>query len=338
MLILDNACTSSSLLKMIYFALEVSKYVFIIIPIGLIIMLSIDLLKNVMATDQEEVTKNNKTAIRRVMMAVVIFLIPTIARTAFNLLDYNSIMEDITTCVANANVEIIKEYEDAEEEIRSIKEEERLLELANKNKLTDPETGKKIVPGKNNSNNNDDNDDSRDNEIVTNANAQAYLDALEKMSDKVKKAYKTGNKWEWNWTTPHSFTYHQKHKRKTTCIGMVAIGLIEIGVLKSGQYIQPPKYGFGPRNGADSRVKKYLKLTKIKYKSSLKSLIKQKKIKPGDIIIYRGHENVYAGNGKFYDGGSQQTSGKCHGCKFKTFGPVSKDNRSDVYAIYSFKE
>lgn len=133
---LREFCETSSVLKVIMFIQELLKIVFFVVPIGLIIMLSVDLAKNVITGKEDEMKKNVNVAIKRVIMAVVIFFIPTIVNFVNGIvqdsvggnLDYNE-------CLTNANKEYITIAESEEKT-------EKYLEALNRksNTVEDIET------------------------------------------------------------------------------------------------------------------------------------------------------------------------------------------------------
>lgn len=93
MLLLD-ACDNVSLLSIIYYAKEILKYVFILIPTVLILMVTIDIARNVISKDDSSVKSNLKLAVKRIIYAVVIFLIPSIVSFAMNVLVGSNVKYD----------------------------------------------------------------------------------------------------------------------------------------------------------------------------------------------------------------------------------------------------
>ena len=113
-LILEGACENIGVLQTILFIKQLLKIVFILIPIGLIVMISVDFAKNVMASREDDMKKNLNLAIKRVMMAVALFLIPTLANFVVGLVDdvlESSIMKDFDKCwgVTSTSIEEQKE-------------------------------------------------------------------------------------------------------------------------------------------------------------------------------------------------------------------------------------
>lgn len=75
------------LLKVIVFVKQLLNVVFIAIPIGLIVMLMVDLAKNVMAGKEDDQRKNIQIALKRVIYAVVIFFVPYVVNLAMKIVD-----------------------------------------------------------------------------------------------------------------------------------------------------------------------------------------------------------------------------------------------------------
>lgn len=120
-----NICTNSSVLRVIMFLSNLIKMIFILVPIGLILMISVDFAKNVVTNDESSMKKNVSVALKRILMAVVLFFIPTIVGFAINLV--NGEEKDVIfegeeatylDCIANANSEKIAEYEQMEADLK----------------------------------------------------------------------------------------------------------------------------------------------------------------------------------------------------------------------------
>lgn len=73
-----EACQNPDILRVIFYIKEILSVVFIIVPIGLIVMIGIDFFKNVTAGKEDEMKKNLGIAIKRIIYCVFIFFVPTI--------------------------------------------------------------------------------------------------------------------------------------------------------------------------------------------------------------------------------------------------------------------
>lgn len=119
-----DACTSSAVLKIILFVETLLKYVCYIIPMGLIVMVSLDFAKNVMSMKDDEFQKNLKLAIKRIIFAVGFFLVPILAKFSINLVS-NSAIGEYESCLQNT--QYISYYEELEKMQKQLdlEEEER---------------------------------------------------------------------------------------------------------------------------------------------------------------------------------------------------------------------
>ena len=111
-----EACTNPDVLKVIFFIWEILKILFIVVPIGLIIMIGVDFFKNVTASKDDNMKKNLQLVIKRLIYCVAMFFVPTI----INIVNYvvGVALEDTkinyTECLTNANSEKIKSLIDSQ--------------------------------------------------------------------------------------------------------------------------------------------------------------------------------------------------------------------------------
>lgn len=345
MFAIANPCETSSVLRTIHFILEIIKIVMILVPIGLVIMISVDFAKNIISSE-EEMEKNKKLAIKRLIMCIFLFLVPTIVKTTFNTLFDSDIMVNYTQCIANARTDAILRFEEQEAFFEEIVENNMVAP-------TDPESTRVII-SKNNSNGETSvkDNNSEDNDSTTiNADTREFVNALDKMSQVVERARKTGKHWKYsNSGTSGSFdTALSNNNKKTNCAKYVSWGLVKIGILKKGQSFYKC-YGGSHCSGnnivysgdnAKKRMEKNLSYIKGDGETAAK-LIKNKKIIKGDIILWKNeqHTNVYAGNNKWYDAGRWAANGAKGDLKFNTFGPVKIPslNHWRVWKILRIKE
>jgi len=88
--IMAEMCTNdweNSLSRVFYIIGQVLNFIRIIVPILLILFGSIDLMKAVMASKDDEIKKAQGTLIKRAIYAVVIFFIPAIANLLIGLVN-----------------------------------------------------------------------------------------------------------------------------------------------------------------------------------------------------------------------------------------------------------
>ena len=121
---LTDVCTNSNVLRVMLFLINLIRIIFFAVPIGLIVMTSVDLAKNVITSKEDEMKKNVNVAIKRIIMAVVIFFIQPIVSFAINGLGDNGV--EFTKCITNATKENIDYYESLEKEEKEIEEGSRI--------------------------------------------------------------------------------------------------------------------------------------------------------------------------------------------------------------------
>ena len=79
-----DACENVNVLKVYYYVKELLNIIFFLIPVALILMVTIDFAKNVISKDEEAMKANTSLGLKRIIYAVVIFLIPFVVRMAIN--------------------------------------------------------------------------------------------------------------------------------------------------------------------------------------------------------------------------------------------------------------
>jgi len=104
-----DACTNPDILKVIYFFQLMLDIVKIIIPIGLIIMGMIDFSKSVITNDESAQKKNVSIFIKRIIYAVLIFIVPWIVEVIMIWLGNITEKVNFTDCLENT--EYIEHYE-----------------------------------------------------------------------------------------------------------------------------------------------------------------------------------------------------------------------------------
>lgn len=111
-----NICENPDILRLIHFTLKILDLVFLVIPMALIVIITIDLVKNVFGEDKE-VKGNNKRIITRIVFAVVLFFVPTITNIIMNTLEVAGITSEYQTCLKNAeSIDTINALEQAQKQ------------------------------------------------------------------------------------------------------------------------------------------------------------------------------------------------------------------------------
>lgn len=111
MLFLTEVCKNPNILRIILFVKELLKVLLFIIPIGVILMVSLDLLQSVIAKNTDEMKKKSSIAIKRVITCIIIFLIPTIVDFTVVVIEEAIGKTNWLTCYKNATQIKIKEFQ-----------------------------------------------------------------------------------------------------------------------------------------------------------------------------------------------------------------------------------
>ncbi len=166
MYIITSICNIPAVLKIMKFILTLLNIIRFIIPMILIVMVMIDIAKNVIAGTEDIMKKNINIAIRRVLIGIAIFLVPTFVSASINLLGStgNKVLKTYSKCEKNINniEEVEKKYEDKQK--KEIEKYEKKLEKKNKKILKNKEVKYEAFNISDVSNNNDFTNDSINNE------------------------------------------------------------------------------------------------------------------------------------------------------------------------------
>lgn len=348
MLFLNTACENSAFLQAIYIVKEIMNVAFLLIPMGLIVMISVDFFQGVIS--KEDDLKNNKAmkiAFKRVLMCIGLFLVPTIVNLMMGLLSDASINISIDECWNNATPSKIKVFAEMEKKLMAAEEKERLDNIK-KNMKSDPKIEKKTITDNNSDNNssngagagisNSNNTSSSDvvDSSEVSATAQEFINLLDKYSDYIKnnsKHFKNSN--EHNPTTFGSVKSRVNNggSVNVNCVSPTMWGLRKMKLINSNFYSTTNGVFRGSTTGKFNK-----KLTKITNLNGmlLKDAAKKDLLKPGDIISNAtfDHTFVYAGykDGKVYvyeAGGNAKGKGYGNiGCGPFTVGQYNKKKKN----------
>jgi len=109
---LVNQCGGVDILRIIKFVWSLLDILFIIVPIGLILMITVDFGKNVIAGKEDEMKKNVSLVIKRLIFCVVLFLIPTIVKIVINVLGDSGIeVLSYAQCITVARTQDLSKFE-----------------------------------------------------------------------------------------------------------------------------------------------------------------------------------------------------------------------------------
>lgn len=98
-----SVCENPGVLKIIAFVLKMLDLVFFIVPIGLIVMISLDFTKSVIASRDDDFRKNLNLVIKRLIFTVVLFLVPTLVEFMITIVDdaQNTLSGEYNSCLEN---------------------------------------------------------------------------------------------------------------------------------------------------------------------------------------------------------------------------------------------
>lgn len=83
--LVEPDCGNPDLMNVLSLIKQIVKYLQILIPIGLILMGTIDMGKAVIAGDEKKIKEAQKPFVKRLISAVIVFLIPFIVNMVINL-------------------------------------------------------------------------------------------------------------------------------------------------------------------------------------------------------------------------------------------------------------
>lgn len=130
-LIALSECGSSSILRVFLFLKEIMNIIFVIVPIGLIVIFTIDFSKAVISGDPDNNKKVTKTAANRLLSAIILFSMPWIVSIFITLL--GGLGVDSVSCVTMVDKETINQLAANEKIEQKAKEEARLAEIKERN-------------------------------------------------------------------------------------------------------------------------------------------------------------------------------------------------------------
>ena len=146
MYFLLEVCQHPGVLRVIYFAKIIEEIIFIVVPIGLIVMTMVDFSKAVVSGDPGEQSKKAAIIPKRLLYAFIVFVVPWIVKVVMSVLDQAGvdIGTDYETCLANAKPENFDYYDSllADEEKIEAEELARKREKERSKNKYDKETDK----------------------------------------------------------------------------------------------------------------------------------------------------------------------------------------------------
>ena len=129
-LVANSACESSSVVGTILFIKKIMKIISIVIPVILVLLLTIDFTKAVIANDENDMKQAQSMAIKRIIYALIVFFVPIIVDASFNLVgrSFNTLK-----CYRNATDEKVKELRQKEQQEEEQRKREQQQQQSNNN-------------------------------------------------------------------------------------------------------------------------------------------------------------------------------------------------------------
>lgn len=117
MYFLLDACQNPSVLRVLYFGILFKNIFFVVAPIGLVLMIILDFSKAVIAGKEEEQKKSVQLIPKRIMYAMLIFIIPWVISILMNTVENLGldIGGDYNQCIKNAKSGNFEYYEHLQE-------------------------------------------------------------------------------------------------------------------------------------------------------------------------------------------------------------------------------
>ena len=330
-------CGGAEVLRSIKFVYTLLNIFLVLVPIALIVMISLDFAKAIIADNEEDMKKTTHLIMKRLVNCVALFLIIPVTNVFINLIGDNAYIGgrkiNPLTCIIIAKEDDLSLYE--------LNFQDENYEAITPSVNIAP-SGVYATTSRYNTTNS-----SQENKKAT---AEAFLQSLNNISKELETAASNKKKWIYsNRNTKNTFEIAKKTTKSTNCALYINWGLIDIGVMKVGD-----RFYKGWGTCGNSNCIKYRNITEKELKEKLeyldgkgktaKSLIKSGDLIAGDIVLWSGaqHTNVYAGDNKWYDAGRQgghNGSTKNGTFYFTTLGPVklSSWENSTVWKILRIK-
>lgn len=118
-----SACSNASFLVTILFIKKLIKIISIIVPALLILLLSIDIGKAVIAGSDDDIKRAQKIALKRIIASIIVFFVPVVVNSAFYLLGDDG--TSWISCYNEATDSKVEELVKAQNEQDAQKEKER---------------------------------------------------------------------------------------------------------------------------------------------------------------------------------------------------------------------
>ena len=331
MLILESdMCMNFSVLATILFIKNLIQIISYIVPVILVLLITVDITKAVMASDDNAIKQAQSLAIKRIISALIVFFVPIIVDASFKLIDDKGLLD--LDCYTNAEDEIVEGLSIAEQEkvLEQEKNKEELIKAYKKSKKAGEKKLAELIKNSNSQNNNSKNTNSTNN--------------LYKNGTKGPEAIaKTAESLAWSKNTSRSIYHHNygnKRFKKWSELGK-ARPTENFKTAMDQVYKGHWKWGVRDQIGAScdvfvGTVVRYSGYDKAfprglseqsPYLSRSSKWERVSSAKRGDVCINGGHVKIYLGNGKVAEAGYNT----------KRFGIVKSGGCSSRYRVYRAK-
>ena len=106
-----DICKEPGIIKVLLYIKRFINFVLVVIHIGLILIITIDLFKNIMSPKDDNDKKNTSKAIKRIIYCIILFLVPNIINLTIDLTETIGINIPYTACWSNASPSKLKKLE-----------------------------------------------------------------------------------------------------------------------------------------------------------------------------------------------------------------------------------
>lgn len=323
--ILEYKCGGESVLQTTKLILQILNIIYIIVPIALILMIIIDLGRNIVSGNEEEMKKRIILSGKRILYTLALFLVKPIALWTQGLLG-DTVAQELEECLV-----IAERTSDFSDYRVNVQIDTSMIQAG----VVDLDA-KKYIPAS---------DIPKKNKNIT---VDVFIESLERMT----KIIESDGNWIYkNSKIKGTIEEERNDDRGVSCAKLVSWALYDIGVYDKGYQgfykcynncgsVNKVKFKRGKSQAAIEPYLKFVQFSNSENKTT--DLLKKNKLKKGDIILWYDHQHtsVYAGDGLWYDAGCR---GGSHGYydsnnvyHFKTF-RTKQNAYPRIWGVYRWK-
>lgn len=131
--LINNPCEDPNVLKVILFIRKIMEIAFIAIPIVLIVLITFDFIKSVMANSEDTMKKNQKIVIKRLVYAVMLFFVMPIVNVAFSAFGTSGNYDKISADFGEQEVSYLSCWDNAKGDKKTIEANFKITAIFNPN-------------------------------------------------------------------------------------------------------------------------------------------------------------------------------------------------------------